>query len=135
MIEEIRKYFIDQKIIDKKNRINVDFLSEKPTEFSIEKVPTNPILEKYIDGSSYRQFQFQLVSCNNYGAELAQNISNSEFYENFYNIIESKNKEKMLPDIPGIDTIECLDDGAIVDVTANTARYSILMRIKYFKAK
>lgn len=135
MIEKIRKYLISQNIIDKKNRINIEFLSEKPTEFSIEKVPTNPILEKYIDGSSYRQFQFQLVSCNNYGAELAQNISNSEFYENFYNIIESKNKEKMLPDIPGIDTIECLDDGAIVDVTANTARYSILMRIKYFKAK
>lgn len=135
MIEKIREYLISQNIIDKKNRINIEFLSEKPTEFSIEKVPTNPILEKYIDGSSYRQFQFQLVSCNNYGAELAQNISNSEFYENFYNIIESKNKEKMLPDIPGIDTIECLDDGAIVDVTANTARYSILMRIKYFKAK
>lgn len=135
MIEEIRKYFIEQKIIDKKNRINVDFLSEKPTEFSIEKVPTNPILEKYIDGSSYRQFQFQLVSCNNYGAELAQNISNSEFYEDFYNKIESKNKEKKLPKIEGIDTIECLDNGAIVDVTANTARYSILMRIKYFKAR
>lgn len=135
MIEEIRKYFIEQKIVDKKNRINIDFLGSKPTEFSIEKVPTNPILEKYIDGSSYRQFQFQLVSCNNYGPEIAQNLSNSEFYEDFYKTIEEKNKNRVLPKIDGIDTIECLDNGAIVDVTANTARYSILMRVKYYKAK
>lgn len=135
MIEEIRKYLIKQNIIDKKNRINVEFLSEKPTEFSIEKVSTNPIIEKYIDGSSYRQFQFQLVSCNEYSAELTQNIANSEFYENFYNTIEEKNKNKLLPNIEGIDTIECLDNGAMVNANENTARYSILMRIKYYKAK
>ena len=135
MIEEIRKYLIGQNIIDKKNRINVEFLSEKPTEFSIEKVSTNPIIEKYIDGSSYRQFQFQLVSCNEYSAELAQNIANSEFYENFYNTIEEKNKQKLLPNIEGIDTIECLDNGAMINANENTARYSILMRIKYYKAR
>jgi len=133
MIEEIRKYFLKEKIIDNSNRINVDFLSEKPTEFSIEKVPSNPILEKYIDGSSLRQLQFQLVSCNDYGSELTQNIENSEFYENFYFQIESKNKEKILPNIEGIHSIECLDDGAIVNAETKTARYSILMRITYFK--
>lgn len=126
---------MEQNIIDKKNRINVEFLSEKPTEFSIEKVSTNPIIEKYIDGSSYRQFQFQLVSCNEYSAELAQNIATSEFYENFYNTIEEKNKQKLLPNIEGIDTIECLDNGAMINANENTARYSILMRIKYYKAK
>ena len=124
MIEEIRKYLMSQNIIDKKNRINVEFLSEKPTEFSIEKVSTNPIIEKYIDGSSYRQFQFQLVSCNEYSAELTKNIENSEFYENFYNTIEEKNKQKLLPNIDGIDAIECLDNGAMINANENTARYS-----------
>lgn len=135
MIEEIRKYLIEQKIIDKKNRINIEYLSEKPTEFSIEQVSTNPILEKYIDGSSYRQLQFQLVSCKEYSAEITQNIANSEFYENFYNTIEQKNNARLLPNIDGIDTIECLDNGAMINVNENTARYAILMRIKYYKAR
>lgn len=135
MIEKIRKYFIEQKIIDSSNRINVDFLGEEPTQFSIEKVPTNPIIENYIDGSSKRQFQFQLVSCNNYGPEITQNVSNSLFFEDFCNLIENKNKEKMLPDIEGVETIECLDNGAIVDADTKTARYSIMMRITYYKTK
>jgi hypothetical protein len=135
MINTIIKYLIEQEIIDKESRINIDFLGEDATQFAIEQVPVNPILEKYVDGSSYRQLQFQLVSCNDYGEEKIQNQLNSEFYENFYNLIESKNKEKVLPDIPGIDSIECLDNGAIVDTTTNTARYSILMRITYFKTK
>mgnify|MGYP003296926330 CR=1 FL=1 len=76
-----------------------------------------------------------MVSCNLYGAEIAQNLSNSKFFEDFYNTIESKNKARILPAIEGIDTIECMDDGAMVDANSNTARYSILMRIKYYKAK
>lgn len=133
MIEKIRQYLIDNQIIDEGLRINVDFLGENPTEFALEPIPVNPILERYLNGSSLRQFQFQLLSCNDYGADVFQNIANSTYYENLYNLIESNNEKGILPDIKGIDSIECLNSGGILDAGTNTARYSIQMRITYYK--
>jgi len=132
MIEKIRKYFIENDIIDENSRINVDFLGEEPTEFALIPIIVNPILEKYIDGSSLRQFQFQLLSCNYYGADVMQNITNSTFYEELYKMIEKYNRLKKLPDIDGIESIECLNSGGIVNAQTNTARYSIQMKITYF---
>lgn len=133
MIEKIRQYLIENNIIDENCRINVDFLGEEPTEFSIVPIAVDPILKKYIDGSSLRQYQFQLISCNYYGADVMQNIANSTFYENLYNLIEENNDDGILPKIKGIESIECLNNGAILDVTTNTARYSIQMKITYEK--
>jgi len=50
-----------------------------------------------------------------------------------YEKIEKLNKERTLPNIKGIDKIKCLDNGAIQSATPNTARYSILMQILYYK--
>lgn len=133
MIEKIRKYLIENKIVDEECRVNVDFLGENPTEFAIIPIAVNPILKKYIDGSSLRQYQFQLISCSYYGADVLQNMANSKFYEGLYDKIETFNDEGILPDIKGIESIECLNNGAILDATVNAARYSIQMRITYEK--
>lgn len=133
MIEKIRKYLIENGIVDEECRVNVDFLGENPTEFAIIPIAVNPILKKYIDGSSLRQYQFQLISCNYYGADVLQNMANSKFYEELYDKIETFNDEGILPDIKGIESIECLNNGAILDATTNTARYSIQMKITYEK--
>lgn len=133
MIEEIRKYLINNNIIDEQYRINVDFLGDNPTEFAIIPIKVKPIIKKYINGSSKRQFQFQLISCNYYGADVLQNMANSKFYENLYTLIEKNNSKRIFPNIDGIESIECLDNGTILDATTNTARYSIQMKITYLK--
>lgn len=133
MIGKIRQYLIDINIIDEECRINVDFLGENPTEFAIVPIPINPILEKHVDGSSLRQYQFQLISCNYYGADVLQNMANSKFYEDLYDLIEKNNNKEIWPNIEGIESIECLNNGAILDATTNTARYSIQMKITYEK--
>lgn len=133
MIEKIRQYLIDNRIIDDDCRINVDFLGENPTEFAIIPIAVDPILERYVDGTSLRQYQFQLISCNDYGADVMQNIDNSAFYEQLYNLIDENNNKNILPKIDGIVSIECLNNGAILDATTNTARYSIQMKITYLK--
>lgn len=135
MIEKIRQYFIDNKIIDENCRINVDFLGEEATEFALEPIPVNPIVEKYINGDSLRQFQFQLLSCNDYSADVLQNMANSTFYENLYETIENNNRKKILPKIEKIKSIECLNNGAILNAGTNTARYSIQMKILYYKER
>ena len=131
MIEKIRQYLIDNRVIDDDCRINVDFLGENPTEFAIIPIAVDPILERYVDGTSLRQYQFQLISCNDYGADVMQNIDNSTFYEQLYNLIDENNNKNILPKIDGIVSIECLNNGAILDATTNTARYSIQMKITY----
>lgn len=133
MIEKIREYLIENKIVDENCRVNVDFLGENPTEFAIVPISVNPIVKKYIDGSSLRQYQFQLISCNDYGADVMQNMANSKFYEDLYELIESNNDNGILPDIEGIESIECLNNGAILNVSTNSARYSIQMKITYEK--
>jgi hypothetical protein len=133
MIEKIRQYLIDIDVIDDNCRINVDFLGEEPTEFAIVPIAVDPIIERWITGQSIRQYQFELISCNDYGADVMQNMANSRFYEELYDLIEKNNKESTLPDIEGIQKIECLNNGAILDANTNTARYSIQMKITYFK--
>lgn len=133
MIEKIRDYLIKNNIVDKNCRINVDFLGENPTEFAIVPIAVNPVLKTYITGDTLRQYQFQLISCNSYGADVMQNMANSKFYEDLYNLIEINNDKGILPVIKGIESIECLNNGAILDVTTNTARYSIQMKITYLK--
>jgi len=133
MIEKIRNYFIENDLFDSENRMNVDFLGENATEFSIVKIPINPVVQSFVNGDSLNQLQFQLLSCNSYGADIIQNISNNTFYEEFYKKIKKNNDLGVLPKIEGIETIECLDNGAIASATTNTARYSILMRITYYE--
>lgn len=131
MIEKLREYFRETGIIYKKNRLNVDFLGENPTEFAIVPIPVEPIIEMYLDGSSLKQFQFQIISCNDYGPDVFQNMSNSSFYEQLCKTIEMNNDKRLLPQIDGIQSIECLDNGTLLNTTTNTAKYAIQMKITY----
>lgn len=56
IIENIRKFikscpYLNDYIGATKPKINVDYLDDEVISYSIERVPANPILETYIDGS------------------------------------------------------------------------------------
>ena len=133
MISKIRQYFFNLGIIDENSNINVDFLSNEPIQYVIEPIPVEPILRQYADGSSLRQFVFQFGSREYYGADVVQNMANTEFYENFSALIEDNNRKGVLPKIDGIQSIECLSNGTINEDNTNNAKYVIQMRITYYK--
>ena len=133
MISKIRQYFFDLGIIDENSNINVDFLSNEPIEYVIEPIPIEPILRQYADGSSLRQFVFQFGSREYFGADVIQNMRNTEFYEDFSELIEDNNKKGVLPKIDGIQSIECLNNGTINEDNTDNAKYVIQMRITYYK--
>lgn len=134
MIEKIRDYFKNKvTLAEEFDNILVDFLGENATTYSIEPIPVEPVLRGYADGGSLNQFVFQFGSREFYDDSVAQNISNLDFYEKFQAEIEANNKNGVLPDIKGIQTIECLNNGTIQDVQTNTAKYVIEMRITYEK--
>ena len=134
MIEKIRDYFKSKvTLAEEFDNILVDFLGEDATSYSIEPIPVEPKLKPYTDGGSLNQYVFQFGSREFYDNSVAQNINNLGFYEKFQEEIETNNKNGVLPDIKGIQKIECLNYGAIQDVQSGTAKYVIQMRITYEK--
>lgn len=134
MIEKIRDYFKTKvTLAEEFDNILVDFLGEDATSYSIEPIPIEPILKAYADGGSLNQYVFQFGSREFYDNSVAQNINNLGFYEKFQEEIETNNKNGVLPDIKGIQSIECLNNGTIQDVQNGTAKYVIQMRIIYEK--
>ncbi len=134
MIEEIRNYFNNHvQLASEFENILVDFLGDEAITYTIEPVPVEPIIRPYADGSSLRQYVFQFGSREYYDNSVAQNIGNLGFYEKFKDEIESNNKEGILPNIDGIQSIECLTPGTLQDVQNGTAKYIIQMRITYLK--
>ena len=134
MIEEIRTYFLKKVTLAKEfDNILADFLGDEATSYTIEPIPTDVVLRQYSDGSSLNQLIFQFGSREFYDNSVAQNINNLDFYEKFQEEIEKNNKNGILPDIKGIQSIECLNNGTIQDVQNGTAKYVIQMRITYEK--
>ena len=134
MIEEIRNYFLKNVSLTKEfDNILADFLGDEATSYTIEPIPVEPVLKPYSDGGSLNQYVFQFGSREYYDNSVAQNINNLGFYERFQEEIETNNKNGVLPNIKGIQSIECLNNGTIQDVQNGTAKYVIQMRITYEK--
>ena len=136
IIEAIREYIskLDcMKVFD--NAINVNYLDSETDSFSIEEVPSQSVIKKYVDGSSIRQFQFTFCSREPYGSEVIQNIDNSTFYEDFANEIEDKNNKGILPLLEDVEvrSLEVTRSAYAVSVTEDTAMYQINLNLKYFK--
>ena len=114
---------ITEKLIDYfKNNVSlaqdfenilVDFLGKEATTYTIEPIPNEYVLTQYKDGGSLRQFLFQFSSREFYDESVAQQIENLGFYEKFQKEIEYNNNRKILPDIDGIQSIECMNYGTI----------------------
>lgn len=137
IIESIRNYIGNLDCMKTfKNAINTNFLDGEIDSFSIEEIPCNPIVNKYLDGSTKRQFQFAFCSREPYGQEIIQQIENSSFYEDFSNEIESKNNQGILPiGTDGIEPIgiEITSSAYVVTTEEDTAMYQINLNFKYLK--
>lgn len=134
MVDKIREYFLENVTLAKEfDNILADFLGKGATSYTIEPIPTELILRPYRDGGSLNQYVFQFGSREFYDNSVAQNINNLGFYEKFQEEIETNNKNGVLPEITGIQSIECLNNGTIQDVQNGTAKYVIQMRITYEK--
>lgn len=116
-------------------KVNVDYLGDESTVYSIDEVPCDPIIKKYINGDSIRQYEFIFASRESYGVDVLNNISNSGFYEDFANWIEEQNTISNLPKLENKEcrTIECLTTGYAFQTDVDKARYQIQMRITYYQ--
>ena len=139
IIKALREYILTCPVLETFNTavlVNVNHLSENTDTYSIEEVPCEPIIKKYADGSSKRQYQFTFCSKEPYGAEILQNIENSGFYEEFAEWIEEKNDNSILPMLTGnleATSIKVTSSGYCVQVSEDTATYQINLKLEYIR--
>ena len=133
-ISKLRTYLfsiIDTLATDKNYQINANMLSNDINNYSIDKIPVQQEVERWITGMVIHRDVFSFKSRNAYSQDVINNLSNIGFFEKFESIIKSNNKKGVLPDIKGIESIECLNCGAMLSSDTNTAEFDIQIQITY----
>lgn len=133
-ITKLREYLfsiIDELMQDTNYQINANMLSNDINNYSLDKIPTASTVEKWIMGIEIHRDTFAFRSRLSYSQDVANNLKNIGFFENFEYIVNSNNKKGILPSIDGIESIECLNPGTLINTTSNTAEFEIQIQIKY----
>lgn len=135
IIDALEKYFIGCELL-KDGALRVDYLGEKPVEYTIEVLPCDPVVKRYLGGSTVRQYLFAFGSREFYSQERLQNIQNSAFYELLADWVEIRSMSGILPELPdGMEAqqLEVVSSGYLFDGSMTNARYQIQLRLLYFK--
>lgn len=135
IIDALEKYFIGCELL-KDGALRVDYLGEKPVEYTIEVLPCDPVVKRYLGGSTVQQYLFAFGSREFYSQERLQNIQNSAFYERLADWVETKSMSGVLPELPdGMEAqqLEVVSSGYLFDGSMTNARYQIQLRLLYFK--
>lgn len=116
--------------------LRADFLGSEENDFTLECVPCDPVIKRYVGGSTLRQYLFIIGTRQAYGEDTLQNIANSGLCEDIFAWIEEQNSARNLPRLPdgmtaqkieGISTAYLLDE----DSQKFAARYQIQCRLTY----
>lgn len=133
-ITKLREYLfniIDDIVKSNKYQINANMLSEDIGNYSLDKIPVASEVERWITGTEIHRDVFSFRSRMAYSQDVINNLKNVGFFEIFESIIKGNNEDKILPDITGIDSIECLNCGTMRDNNTNTCEFQMQIQIKY----
>ena len=133
-ISKLREYLIG--IIDtlkntEEYEINANMLDNDIDNYSLDKIPTASTVEKWIMGVEIHRDVFAFRSRVAYSQDTINNLSNIGFFEQFEELIKSNNDKGVLPEINGIESIECLNCGTLNYADTNTAVFDIQIQITY----
>jgi hypothetical protein len=133
-INKLRNYLckiIETLTTNKNFKINANMLSKNVNNYSLDKIPTDSTVEKWITGLEIHRDVYSFRSRKEYSTNEINNLQNIGFFEEFESVIKSNNKKGVLPDIEGIESIECLNCGAMLSSDNNTAIFDIQIQITY----
>ena len=133
-ITKLRTYLlsiIDLLVTNKKYQINANMLSNEPNNYSLDKIPTSSTVEEWITGTKICRDVYSFRSRVGYSQDTIENLINVGFFEIFEKLISSNNEKGILPDIEGIQSIQCLNCGSMNNANTNTAEFDIQIQITY----
>lgn len=132
-ISKLRNYLIsviDELTNDNKYQINADFLGGVG-DYSLDKIPTASEVEKWIIGLEIHRDVYSFRSRKYYSQDTINNLTNIGFFELFEERIRELNESGTLPDIDGIESIECLNCGTLNSIDDTEATFDIQIQITY----
>ena len=133
IIDAIRSFILTCPFLDD-YRVNVDHLSESMS-YSLDPLPCDPVLQKYVDGGKKKQFQFAFTSKEQYDEDARINIENSGFYQAFEEWMEQQTEKGEMPNLPNEKQhpyeLETLNSGYLYDAEGEHAQYRIECRLLY----
>ena len=133
-ITKLRTYLfkiIDTLLTDNKYQINANMLSSEPNNYSLDKIPTSSTVEAWITGTKICRDVYSFRSRVGYSQDTIENLINVGFFEIFEKLISSNNEKGILPNIEGIQSIQCLNCGSMTNANTNTAEFDIQLQIEY----
>lgn len=136
MIDSVRDYISNCPYLDVFTEVNVNYLVDKVKAYSVnEGASYNPIITTDILGNEESQFQFTFDAKFYWNDEIANNVDNSNFFENFSNWLRENNNNKIFPiigsDDISITSISANSNGYIFDTSSDEAIYRISCVMNY----
>lgn len=114
----------------------MDELGEDTALYTVEIIPSEPIVKRYTGGNSIRRVSFYFASKEAYAD--VENMDTSEFYEKFLEWMEQCTHSGNLPELEeGKDakSIRVTTQGYQRDVAETKARYQIQCEFQYYQSK
>ncbi len=134
IIDAIKKFMEECPFVDGR-KININCLEGRPGSYSIEQVEHNPIIKKYCDGGTLRQYLFIFAMRDAYDENPVFNIRVSKLFEDISNWIEEQNKNNNLPEIDSNlispEKIEVISSGYLYDSSIDSMRFQMEIRLLY----
>lgn len=135
IIESIREFILPCPLL-KDGCLNVDYLGDEPTQYSIEGSPVSAEIKRYSDGGALKQYNFIFSSKEFYGDDVLSNLENNGFYEQFAEWMKQQSKNKNFPKLDGKKSpvsIEALSNGCLMDGYTGQAKYQIQCGFIYYE--
>ena len=132
LIDSVRSYILMCPFLSD-GRVNVDYIGTD-MGYSIDPLPCDPIIHRYMDGGAKKQFQFAFTSQEEYDQDARINIENSGFFQSFEEWLEQQSFNGNLPELgekKNPISIETLNSGYLYDINGENAKYRIECRLIY----
>lgn len=132
LIDSVRSYILTCSFLSD-GRVNVDYIGTD-MGYSVDPLPCDPIMQRYMDGGAKKQFQFAFTSQEEYDQDARINIENSGFFQSFEEWLEQQSFNDNLPKLEEKKnpiSIETLNSGYLYDINEEKAKYRIECRLIY----
>ncbi len=135
VMEAVREYLAACPLLAG-GKLNVDFLPAEAASYSIEAVPVDPVVKRYIDGSELRRCAFVLATRAYYGEQIRSQLDNLAFFEQFGDWLDAQDRAGQLPVLDAPCTASRLrvtSSGYAFAPDTDTARYQIQCQLEYYR--
>lgn len=134
IISAVRSYLAGYSGLKTGAPVWVDFLGASPTEYTIMPLPGAKVIERYLNGSSLREFPFVFQSTESTADDL-ERLETAGFFEAFSDWLESQTTAGTLPSLgtgKQATQIEALGWAYLYEQGASdTGIYSIQCKLTY----